>query len=75
VSLWAPFNSGYGDSCHYTLFEMDLKNKCVEMTDFAVLPEYRKQGLSEYLLYLMEKIMKYTDLGCFTQFHGVYLTE
>lgn len=38
--------------------EMDLKNKCVEMTDFAVLPEYRKQGFSEYLLYLMEKIMK-----------------
>ncbi|BAP60965.1 MAG: [ribosomal protein S18]-alanine N-acetyltransferase [Methanococcus sp.] len=37
--------------------ELDLKI-CVEMTDFAVIPEYRKQGFSEYLLYLMEKIMK-----------------
>ena len=38
--------------------EMDIKNKCVEMTDFAVLEEYQKLGLSKYLLYIMEKIMK-----------------
>ncbi|MBA2861876.1 putative beta-lysine N-acetyltransferase [Methanococcus maripaludis] len=38
--------------------EMDSKNKCVEMTDFAVLEEYQKLGLSKYLLYIMEKIMK-----------------
>ncbi|MBA2868717.1 putative beta-lysine N-acetyltransferase [Methanococcus maripaludis] len=38
--------------------EMDITNKCVEMTDFAVLEEYQKLGLSKYLLFIMEKIMK-----------------
>ncbi|ABR55120.1 GCN5-related N-acetyltransferase [Methanococcus vannielii SB] len=37
--------------------EMDNENKCVEMTDFAVLFENRKEGLSSYLLHIMEKVM------------------
>lgn len=34
--------------------EMDIKNRNVEMTDFAVLPEYRGQKLASFLLRKME---------------------
>jgi lysine 2,3-aminomutase len=38
--------------------EIDIVNKNAEMTDFAVLPEYRGKGLALKLLYFMEKEMK-----------------
>jgi lysine 2,3-aminomutase len=38
--------------------EIDLVNKNAEMTDFAVLPEYRGRGLALKLLNFMEKEMK-----------------
>jgi lysine 2,3-aminomutase len=38
--------------------EMDIKNQNVEMTDFAVLSEYRGQKLASFLLKKMEKEMK-----------------
>ena len=38
--------------------EIDLTNKNVEMTDFAVLPEYRGQNLAFRLLVNMEQKMK-----------------
>jgi lysine 2,3-aminomutase len=38
--------------------EIDLANKNAEMTDFAVLPEYRGRGLALKLLNFMEKEMK-----------------
>jgi putative beta-lysine N-acetyltransferase len=37
--------------------EMDHENRCVEMTDFATLSEYRGQSLASYLLREMEKEM------------------
>lgn len=37
--------------------EMDIKNRNVEMTDFATLPECRGKGYSQYLLNAMEKEM------------------
>ena len=46
--------------------EMDEKAKNVEMTDFATLPEYRKQGLAAYLLAQMEAEMK--DRGIITAY-------
>lgn len=38
--------------------EMDEKNKNVEMTDFATLPEYRSKGFASFLLSKMEQEMK-----------------
>jgi len=38
--------------------EIDIVNKNAEMTDFAVLPEYRGRGLALRLLNFMEKEMK-----------------
>jgi beta-lysine N6-acetyltransferase len=38
--------------------ETDMTNKNVEMTDFAVLPEYRGQKMAFHLLAFMEKEMK-----------------
>ncbi len=38
--------------------EMNIEEKNVEMTDFAVLPEYRGYNLSYFLLMQMEKEMK-----------------
>jgi lysine 2,3-aminomutase len=38
--------------------EMDASNQNAEMTDFAVLPEYRGQKLAAFLLKQMEKTMK-----------------
>src|SRR5690606_38206269 len=38
--------------------ETDFDNKNAEMTDFAVLPEYRGQNLASHLLGFMEKEMK-----------------
>lgn len=38
--------------------ETDIKNMAVEMTDFAVLPEYRGKKISQLLLTLMENDMK-----------------
>lgn len=38
--------------------EIDIVNKNAEMTDFAVLPEYRGKGLALKLLHFMEKEMK-----------------
>ena len=38
--------------------EKDTYNRAVEMTDFAVLPEYRGNNISYYLLEKMEKEMK-----------------
>lgn len=38
--------------------ETDFENENAEMTDFAVLPEYRGQNLASHLLEFMEKEMK-----------------
>jgi beta-lysine N6-acetyltransferase len=38
--------------------EIDMTAKNVEMTDFAVLPDYRGNGLAYHLLLFMEKEMK-----------------
>jgi len=38
--------------------EIDYENKNAEMTDFAVLPEYRGNNLAKILLKKMEKVMK-----------------
>ena len=38
--------------------EIDVANKNAEMTDFAILPEYRGQNLGYKLLNIMEKEMK-----------------
>ncbi|TGC11155.1 putative beta-lysine N-acetyltransferase [Methanolobus halotolerans] len=46
--------------------EMDLKNRNVEMTDFATLPECRGKGYSQYLLNYMEKEM--SDRGMLTYY-------
>ena len=37
--------------------EMDLKHKCVEMTDFATLPSFRGHGFAYHLLKIMETEM------------------
>jgi len=42
--------------------EIDLVNKNAEMTDFAVLPEYRGQNLAFRLLVKMEQEMKYSNI-------------
>lgn len=42
--------------------EIDLVNKNAEMTDFAVLPEYRGQNLAFRLLVKMEQEMKYANI-------------
>jgi beta-lysine N6-acetyltransferase len=42
--------------------EIDLNNKNAEMTDFAVLPEYRGQNLAFRLLVNMEQQMKITNI-------------
>lgn len=38
--------------------EMDLENRTVEMTDFAVLPPWRRRGISSHLLGCMEDDMR-----------------
>ena len=38
--------------------EIDKENRCVEMTDFAVLPEYQRHGLAQNLLSEMEDEMR-----------------
>ena len=38
--------------------EIDKENRCVEMTDFAVLPEYQGYGLAQNLLFAMEDEMR-----------------
>lgn len=42
--------------------EIDFNNKNAEMTDFAVLPEYRGQNLAFRLLTKMEEEMKYANI-------------
>lgn len=42
--------------------EISFKNKAAEMTDFAVLPKYRGQGLAQKLLAFMEKEMRKFDI-------------
>ncbi|WP_158864277.1 putative beta-lysine N-acetyltransferase [Maribellus comscasis] len=42
--------------------EVDISNKNAEMTDFAVLPEYRGQNLAFRLLTKMEQEMKYNNI-------------
>jgi len=42
--------------------EIDIHNKNVEMTDFAVLPEYRGQNLAFRLLVNMEQEMKFANI-------------
>ena len=42
--------------------EIDLVNKNAEMTDFAVLPEFRGKGLALKLLHFMENEMKTTGI-------------
>lgn len=44
---------------------MDLENLNSEMTDFAVLPEYRGHNLAYYLLQQMEKTAKLKDIKTF----------
>lgn len=47
--------------------EVDLENGNAEMTDFAVLPEYRGQSLAARLLSRMEKAMKAANITtCYT---------
>lgn len=47
--------------------EIDLSNTNVEMTDFAVMPEYRGQNLAFRLLINMEQAMKVTNIKtCYT---------
>lgn len=47
--------------------EIDVKNKNAEMTDFAVLPEYRGQSLALQLLHNMEQVMKAANIKtCYT---------
>jgi len=41
--------------------EMDQQSKNVEMTDFATLPQYRKQGIAQKLLHEMERNIKEKD--------------
>ena len=43
--------------------EMDVKGSNVEMTDFATLPEYRRQGLATVLLRSMEAKMRSSDIA------------
>lgn len=45
--------------------EMDKSSENVEMTDFATLPAYRKQGLAQRLLKTMEKHMKKIGMQTF----------
>lgn len=52
-SIWKDHQMIALSSC-----EMYTANQSVEMTDFAVLPEYRGEGLSCFLLKEMEKEMK-----------------
>ncbi|MFW5774089.1 MAG: putative beta-lysine N-acetyltransferase [Tangfeifania sp.] len=47
-----------GDLMGISTAEIDILNKNAEMTDFAVLPEFRGRGLALKLLYFMEKEMK-----------------
>jgi lysine 2,3-aminomutase len=42
--------------------EVDIVNRNAEMTDFAVLPEYRGQNLAFRLLVKMEQEMKYANI-------------
>jgi lysine 2,3-aminomutase len=42
--------------------EIDIKNKNAEMTDFAVLPEYRGHNLAFRLLTMMEQEMKLINI-------------
>ncbi len=42
--------------------EIDIVNKNAEMTDFAVLPEYRGHNLAFHLLMKMEQEMKYANI-------------
>ena len=42
--------------------EIDSDNRCVEMTDFAVLPPYRRQGLALLLLERMQRDMAARDM-------------
>jgi lysine 2,3-aminomutase len=42
--------------------EVDVINKNAEMTDFAVLPEYRGQNLAFRLLLTMEQKMKIANI-------------
>ncbi len=44
--------------------EMDQQSKNVEMTDFATLPQYRKQGIAQKLLHEMERNIKEKTFGC-----------
>lgn len=47
--------------------EIDLINKNAELTDFAVLPEYRGQNLAFRLLTNMEREMKFANIKtCYT---------
>ena len=47
--------------------EIDLNNKNAELTDFAVLPEYRGQNLAFRLLMNMEREMKFANIKtCYT---------
>jgi putative beta-lysine N-acetyltransferase len=45
--------------------EMDKSSENVEMTDFATLPAYRKQGLAQHLLKTMEKHMEKIGMQTF----------
>ena len=63
-----------GDDTHYfgiksenrligiSTAEIDIVNKNAEMTDFAVLPEFRGQNLAFRLLVKMEQEMKYSGI-------------
>ena len=42
--------------------EVDVANRNAEMTDFAILPEYRGQNLAFRLLVKMEQAMKYANI-------------
>ena len=47
-----------GDLVGLSSAEMDRMNKNVEMTDFAVLPDYRGKNIAVHLLNLMEREME-----------------
>jgi len=53
--------------------EIDMTSKNAEMTDFAVLPDYRGNGLAYHMLLFMEKDMK--DAGIKTAYTIARLKE